>query len=185
MKHLYHTLILLLLIVTSCEKDELIVHNIPKGVNSIVNSKDTISENQFKSLHPEKINEVLELDETDLSNEILTQINNYRNQKGLKSLINNKTAKIEALRHSLHQAKSSQISHLNSNSRASALYVLEEAYYYGENVGFGYTEIEKLIEAWINSEKHKTCIEWDFTHTGIGTIYSDKGVLFYTQVFFK
>lgn len=173
-----------LILLASCSKNEIIPTKNNEGVKSIENNvTDSISGTNF--LSPEKINLLNSKDEIDLSKEVLKHINNYRNSIGLKSLINNITAKNQALSHSEYQADQTHMSHEHSSKRAAAIFSTENASRYGENVAFGYSNIKKLVQAWINSESHRKNIEGDFDYSGVGTIANDKGVLYFTQIFFK
>lgn len=171
---------------TSCTKDEPLENITTEGIKPLEESPDNSSTvNNFNTLSKNEILLLLDRDEKDLSIEILKHINNYRNSHGLKSLINNRTAKCQALSHSKHQGNNYQMSHTGSSSRAAVIFKLENASFYGENVAFGYSSTKKLVQAWINSESHRKNIEGDFTYSGIGTIANDKGVLYFTQIFFK
>ena len=180
------TVVLLLFIVVSCTKNEILDNDTSKGVKSATETfNNSPSDNNSSILSKNEVALLFDEDEIDLSSEVLVHINNYRNKLGLKSLIDNKTAKIQALSHSKYQSKNNQISHTDSSIRAAAIFKIENASFYGENVAFGYSNIEKLVQAWINSESHRINIEGDFTYSGIGTIANDKGVLYFTQIFFK
>lgn len=173
-------LTILLLLFISCTKDEL-----PLEINTMIGNYEESLESDFKILPPGKVNKILALDEKEFSNQILDYINDCRNEDGLPDLINNKTAKIEAISHSYYQANMGQINHENYKFRFTAIVALENATYYGENVGYGYYNADRLVDAWCNSLNHKTNIVLDFTHTGIGTVANDKGVLYFTQIFYK
>jgi len=177
---------LILTITSSCIKENLSSDD-NQGVKSVkTNTTDTnITYELNNTLTSLEIDSLISKDEVDISNEVLDQINKYRKHIGLNDLINNKTAKIQALSHSNHQAKLSHMSHDNSSDRIQVLFQMEKANFYGENVAFGYSNIEQLIAAWIKSDSHRENLEGNFTHSGIGTIANDKGVLYFTQVFFK
>ena len=171
---------------TSCTKDEILENITNKGIKSLGETSDNSSiPNSYNTLSENEISLLLDKDEKDLSKEILRHINNYRNSHGLKSLKGNRTAKCQALSHSSFQGNNYKMSHAGSSSRAAVIFKLENATFYGENVAFGYSNIEKLVQAWINSESHRKNIEGDFTYSDIGTIANDKGVLYFTQIFFK
>lgn len=176
----------LIILITSCTKEEVSQLSATEGVKSSLETTDNNStNNNYNKLTPDKISLLLEKDEKDISKEILKHINAYRNSLGLKSLINNRTAKVQALSHTEYQAKKRKINHDNSSSRAASIFRIENASFYGENVAFGYSSTEKLVQAWINSESHRVNIEGDFTYSGIGTIVNEQGVLYFTHVFFK
>lgn len=176
----------LILFITSCTKENVSQFSATEGVKSSLETIDNNStNNNYNKLTLDKISLLLEKDEKDISQEILIHINAYRKTLGLNSLIDNITAKAQALSHTEYQATNRKINHDNSSSRAASIFELENASFYGENVAFGYSNIEKLVQAWINSESHRVNIEGDFTYSGIGTIVNEQGVLYFTQVFFK
>ena len=173
-------------ILTSCSKE-----NIDSDLNEDVKSVfDTFNENEsdtsiISDLTLEEKNRIIEKDIEDISFEIYNAINLHRSNIGLNNLIINETANFEAIIHSENQSLDNLISHNNSQTRAQIIFNTENAHTYGENVAFGYTTTERLVSAWLNSPSHKLNIEGDFTHTGIGTIVNDNGVLYFTQIFFK
>lgn len=175
-------IVFIITLTTSCNKDidDLYIENFELDTNTITETNDDLL-----NLSPEKITQILEIDQKELSDEILFHINTHRTKLNLPILINNQTAKIQAIVHSQNQAKTNHISHDGNTNRFTVIHLIEHASFYGENVGFGYFDMEKLVEAWSKSEKHKANLEGNFTHTGIGTVANDKGVLYFTQEFFK
>jgi len=186
-KTLLLTCFYLLILTASCTTESTESTSINEGVksnNEILDLNNTDS-NLINNHTEEEENVILDKDVIEISNEIFDLVNSYRNSIGLNSLVNNNTAKIESIIHSENQGDENTISHNSSASRAQIIFNYENASSYGENVAFGYTTPEKLIEAWINSEPHRLNIEGDFENTGIGTIVNDRGVLYFTQIFFK
>lgn len=173
----------LISLATSCEKNENNLTNDTPSTNTT--NENILLENDNLIFTTEKTTELIELDEKQLSEEILMHINIHRNRIGKKELLTNNTAKMHAIYHSNEQAMSNHMSHDNSANRLSAIFFTENASSFGENVGFGYFDTKRLVQAWLDSKEHRDNIEGDFTHTGIGTVANDKGVLYFTQIFFK
>jgi len=180
------SILTILLFICSCSKDEIPEGNISEKAKSFTDTPDSNSYNDsYNTLSKSKIALLFKKDETQLSNEILERINQYRSSMGLQKLINNSSAKTQALCHSEYQGNNYIISHIGRSTRANKVFESEHASLYGENVAYGFTDIEKLVQAWINSESHRKNIEGDFNYTGIGSITNNQGVLYYTQIFFK
>ena len=56
----------------------------------------------------------------------------------------------------------------------------------GENVAYGYKTAEEVVNAWLNSPKHRALIESkNYTHFGISTEASETGSNYFTQMFIK
>lgn len=168
---------------SSCEKNETKLINDKQDTNTT--NENILLKNDNFIFSKEKTIELIDLDEKKLSDEILKHINLHRNSIGKIELLTNETAKMHAIYHSNEQAKNNHMSHNNSANRLAAIFFTENASTFGENVGFGYFDTKRLVQAWLNSKEHKANIEGDFTHTGIGTVANDKGVLYFTQIFFK
>ncbi len=125
--------------------------------------------------------------ETDwqMANEILFYVNEYRNSKGLSELKKDQQyASAYAVDHTKHMIQQAEISHDNFGTRVKALKE-RGAVSVGENVGFGYTKAEDLVNAWINSSSHRTILEGDYTHSGFGVMQSNSGKYYFTQLFYR
>lgn len=95
--------------------------------------------------------------------------------------LNEKISKI-ALEHSNYILKNQKASHDNFGKRQEKLKHL----IISENVAFGYNSIEAIIQAWLNSPKHKANIlDEDWTETGIATVIDSRGRFIVTQIFAK
>ncbi|MEZ4874441.1 MAG: CAP domain-containing protein [Flavobacteriaceae bacterium] len=55
----------------------------------------------------------------------------------------------------------------------------------GENVAFGYSDAQKLVQAWINSPSHRSVLEGNYTHTGFGVMQNTSGKYFFTELFYR
>ena len=76
------------------------------------------------------------------------------------------------------------ISHDNFSERAEGL-SNQGAQAVAENVGFGYTSAQDLVNAWINSPSHRDTMEGNYTHTGIGALQNNHGDYYVTQLFYR
>ena len=55
----------------------------------------------------------------------------------------------------------------------------------GENVAYGYSTAESVVNAWIKSEGHKKNIEGDFTHFEVTAEKSSDDKWYFTNIFIK
>ena len=146
----------------------------------------------FSSCSSESLNEDeninLEMtvpDTKPIEEEVLNLINNYRQEQGLNSLYYNGTVKAVAFTHTDYMIEENDVSHHNFYVRKQNLQVSENAQVVSENVAFGYTSAESLVNAWINSPSHKQNLEGDYTHFDISAEQNQEGDWFYTNIFIK
>lgn len=124
--------------------------------------------------------------DANMSNRILSIINNHRDSLGLPVLnADTEYASALAVEHTEYMISQNQISHDNFHYRSDAIKYIGNAQRVGENVGFGYKTAEEAVNAWFNSSGHKAIIEGDYTHTGFGVMQSNNGQNFFTQIFYK
>ncbi|MFD1063790.1 CAP domain-containing protein [Winogradskyella litorisediminis] len=117
--------------------------------------------------------------------EVLELINAYRIEKGLNSLSNNNTVKAVAFTHSDYMRESNDVSHHNFYVRKQSLQENENAQIVSENVAYGYTSAQSVVNAWINSPSHRSNIEGDYTHFDISAEQDEEGDWYYTNIFIK
>jgi uncharacterized protein YkwD len=124
---------------------------------------------------------------TDMEEEILSQINQYRRSKGLSALKLNSEISSEALKHSQQMASGrTPLGHSGFSSRIQRIadrvgHISRSA----ENVAYGSRNAKEVVTGWINSPGHRQNIEGDFTLTGIGVASNSKGILYFTQIFVR
>ena len=125
---------------------------------------------------------------------ILELINEERAAAGLNSVYLSERLDAAADLHSKQMAEQDFFDHINpvtaSTPEARAI---AEGYQYielGENIGSGFSTPESIMEAWINSAKHRANIlDPNFTHLGLGYYYleNDTGNIndrtYWTQLF--
>ena len=164
MKNVKIILIIILLVVTSaCSKD------------SATNSSDAIAYSQLE-LNFEN--------DTVYAREVFDVINDHRQSIGENALQWNHHVENVATGHSAYMADLNKASHDNFFERSD--YLLDRgADLVSENIAFGYNDAESVLNAWLHSPSHKDALEGDYTHTGIGVVLSDLGIVFITQIFTK
>ncbi len=117
--------------------------------------------------------------------EILQLINEYRVSKGLTSLRTMEIVKSQAYSHTDYMIEQNNVSHDFFHSRKAFLESQAGAVDVSENVGYGYSYAESVVNAWINSDTHRATLEGDFTDFDISAEQNDEGVWFYTNIFVK
>ena len=117
--------------------------------------------------------------------EILELINDYRVSIGLNSLRTLDVVKYQSFSHTDYIIEQNNISHDYFFSRKAYLESEIGAIAVSENVAYGYSYAESLVNAWINSDSHRATIEGDFTDFDISAEKNEDGVWFYTNIFVK
>jgi len=121
-----------------------------------------------------------------IENDILDLVNAHRTEIGISKLDKLNIISGVADGHTEYMIENGQISHDNFDQRAQELMEKAAAKSVGENVAYGYTTAESVVEGWLNSPEHKAIIENpNFTHFGISTEANTDGRNFFTQMFIK
>jgi uncharacterized protein YkwD len=88
--------------------------------------------------------------------------------------------------HSANMARQEKMSHILDNKNPYQR-IKEAGYAYyvaGENVAYGEVDLEEIVKAWMASKMHReNILNHKFTQIGLGFGRTDKGVVYYTQVF--
>lgn len=120
-----------------------------------------------------------------IANKINSLINDHRDSIGLPSIeIDNQYASAYAVEHTIYMIEKDRVNHDNFNHRSNALKA-RGAISVAENVAYGYTNAEDVVNAWLHSPSHKSTIEGSYTHTGFGVLKNEDGIYFFTQLFYK
>jgi uncharacterized protein YkwD len=83
-------------------------------------------------------------------------------------------------------AETGKVCHDNFAERHQKLVSTAQAKIVGENVGYGFTTAEGVVNAWLNSDEHRKLIEkTEYTHFGISTKKSVDGRNYFTQIFIE
>ncbi|MDV7186815.1 CAP domain-containing protein [Lutibacter sp. TH_r2] len=123
---------------------------------------------------------------TQIEIDILQLVNNHRQNIGLQKLKTLNIVSSVALSHSKHMVETGKVSHDNFSNRQEKLVVNVAAKSVAENVGFGYTSANDIVNAWIKSDSHRAALENpNFNYFGISTEKNKNGKNYFTQIFIK
>ena len=117
--------------------------------------------------------------------EILQLINEHRISMDLDPLVDHSLVKAVAFTHTDYMIEANSISHDNFYDRKESLEVNAEAVKVSENVAYGFSSPESLVNAWLNSPSHRETIEGDFTDFDISAEQNVNGKWYYTNIFIK
>ena len=117
--------------------------------------------------------------------ETLEIINEYRSSLGLRELEYMPLIKSVALSHNLNMIEVHQISHNGFGLRSGYLKSKAGALTVSENVAYGYSDAQTMVNAWLNSPAHKEAIEGNSTHFDISIDSGDLGGKYATSIFIK
>ncbi|UKM64077.1 CAP domain-containing protein [Flavobacteriaceae bacterium GSB9] len=117
--------------------------------------------------------------------EILNLINDHRLSQGLSPLEDMSIVKSVAFSHTDYMVDKDEVSHHNFYTRSNYLKANAGAQQVSENVAYGYSSAESVVDAWIKSEAHKDNIEGDFTNFDISAEKNEEGRWFFTNIFIK
>lgn len=118
--------------------------------------------------------------------EILSIVNDYRASIGVSTLETMDFISSVAETHTVYMVETGTVNHDYFTDRLQDLMDNVAAKSVGENVAYGYTTAEDVVDAWLKSDSHREVIENpNYTHFGISTEENEEGRLFYTQIFIK
>lgn len=159
--------LLVIVLMTSCSAEE---------VETTNNLENTL--NNITTLSPSTEN-------ITLGEAVLIEVNNYRVTKGLSTvtLDINKATNL-ALEHSSYMVAKNQASHDNFYQRSSELSE-SGAISVSENIAFGYSNAQSIVNAWLNSPSHKEVLDGDFNYVGIGILTAQDNTNYCTALFYK
>jgi uncharacterized protein YkwD len=120
-----------------------------------------------------------------IEKDIINAVNEYRKENNLKELGTLDDITLQAIDHNSYMIQNKKVSHDNFDKRYIALVNEIGAKAVSENIGFGYRTADAVVNAWLNSEGHKTNIEGDFTHFGISVEQDEDGKNYFTHIFVK
>jgi uncharacterized protein YkwD len=89
------------------------------------------------------------------------------------------------LHYTNYMIEKDEVSHDFFYQRKEYLAENADAIKVGENVAYGYSSAEAVVDAWIKSNGHKENIEGDYTHFEVTAEKSDNGKWYYTNIFVK
>ena len=89
--------------------------------------------------------------------------------------------------HSEDMAEQNYFSHDSLDGRSFSDRITEAGYPWnacGENIAFGYSTPQTVMNAWMNSPGHrKNILSPRYSHTGVGVAVDDDGDYYFTQLF--
>lgn len=128
----------------------------------------------------------------ELAPRVVELVNEHRARLDLVTLTSTKSLTDSALWKSRHMAKYAYFSHNDPAppvartvaDRLEACAYPSRSYGWGENIAWGYTSAEAVMQAWLNSPGHRANIEnASFKAIGIGVAANTTGRLYWTQNF--
>lgn len=123
---------------------------------------------------------------SELENGVLDQINSYRNSIGNSTLKKLDIVSYVATTHTNYMVETGNVDHSGFEERQQDLIENAGAKTVGENVAYGYSTSEEVVNAWLKSDSHRALIEnKNFTHFGISTETNSLGREYYTLMFIK
>lgn len=138
---------------------------------------------------PSSTNNTQSTDSATIEQAVHTQINQYRQQRGLSPLTIDKNISDIARTHSQNMAKGTvPFSHNGFQERVGAIALTISYNSAAENVAYnmGYTDpATKAVQGWLNSTGHRQNIEGNYNMTGIGVAMNAKGEYYFTQLFIR
>ena len=117
--------------------------------------------------------------------EIMELINAYRLDQGLNTLSNHDLIKSQAFSHSDYMVEMDNVSHANFYTRKSFLVKNAGANIVTENVAYGFTSAQSVVNAWINSDGHRANMEGDYTNFDVSAEQNAEGKWYFTNIFMK
>ena len=117
--------------------------------------------------------------------QILELINEYRLSLGLNTLSDMTVVKSVAFSHTDYMVINNEVSHANFYVRSDYLKANAGASRVSENVAYGYSSAQSVVNAWLKSDAHRAVIEGDFTNFDIAAEVNSEGKWYYTNIFIK
>ena len=116
--------------------------------------------------------------------EILNLVNAHRQGMNLAELKRLDIVSGVANSHTDYMIQAGQLSHDNFDKRSQILIQNSQANKVGENVAYGYSSAQGVVNGWLNSAGHRKIIESDeYTHFGISTDSNKDGINYFTHIF--
>jgi len=144
-------------------------------------STDTLDDDQNMSSNKEVV--IPEAKAIEI--EILNLINQHRISIGLNALESVDLIKGQAYSHTGYMVEIDEVNHDYFYSRKAYLQANANAQEVSENVAYGYSSANSVVNAWLNSEGHRHNIEGDFTHFEISAEKNQNDKWYFTNIFIK
>ncbi|WP_417291609.1 CAP domain-containing protein [Corallibacter sp.] len=152
---------------------------------SVSCSSDSSDDNMNQAAQTAVNDNVVAPEAKAIENDILDLINDYRIGKGLNPLNKRNIIKSQAFSHTEYMVNTNNVSHDNFNQRRAYLINNAGASYVSENVAYGFTSAETVVNAWINSDAHRENIEGNYAYFDISAEQNSHGDWYYTNIFVR
>jgi uncharacterized protein YkwD len=143
-------------------------------------STDTSIEDEIKAIEVPQAPEAKQIEI-----EIMELINAHRINKGLNVLEDHNTVKAVAYTHTDYMIQVDNVSHDNFFQRKQSLQLNADANIVSENVAYGFSSAESVVNAWLDSPSHRENIEGNFTDFDISAEQNAEGKWYFTNIFIK
>lgn len=154
--------------------------------NNESNNQDDIAERcKLLNISASQRDELLLLNDTSLSNEVLSELNKHRASQGKKELTFNEDLLVLGIQHNQYQIAQDDISHDFGDDRFCTISSVLPVFSFAENTAFGFDTAQKVLNALLESPSHRRNIEGDFDSMATAVSINTNGVHFYTQIFIK
>ncbi len=121
-----------------------------------------------------------------IETEILNLVNDHRSSIGLSNLNALTIISGVADGHTDYMIETGTVSHDNFSKRSQTLMDQADAIAVGENVAYGYSSAQGVVNGWLNSSSHRKVIENpNYTHFGISTEVNTENRNYFTHIFIK
>lgn len=120
---------------------------------------------------------------TEIEIEIQQLVNQYRLSQNLEPLAMNSALVKAAASHTNYMIEAESISHDNWKERVSSLQEELGSTAFAENVASGQHSAQEVVNAWLNSDRHRRNIEGNYSLTGISARRNQEGRYYFTQIF--
>ncbi|WP_458626934.1 CAP domain-containing protein [Winogradskyella sp. PC D3.3] len=117
--------------------------------------------------------------------EIMELINAYRITEGLNPLNNHNTVKAVASTHTDYMIEVNNVSHDHFYLRKQSLQANANANIVTENVAYGFSSAESVVNAWLASPSHRDNIQGDYTDFDVSAEQNSEGKWYFTNIFIK
>lgn len=117
--------------------------------------------------------------------DVMRVTNVYRNQIGLDTLKTIEHIGYISEEHNIYMIEQDTITHDYFQQRSDNLMNTLQAFRVGEVLAYNYNTSQSVLNAWINSPRHKSIIEGDFTNFGVAIHTDSNNRRYYTFIFVK
>ncbi len=128
-------------------------------------------------------------EEKAIAERTLLLINNYRQAKGLASLVPLPAIYEECLAHCRNMAEMEQVNHNNFKERVNNVCKNIRCGGSAENVAYNFGKEDPAMSAFNQWRKssghHKNMLGKEYTHTGLAAVRGKDGAYYFTQIFIQ